>query len=219
MRRCRAVLASVWQYPVLAAPVLLGLGILVWGGFNWSLELANTEGFCVSCHEMRNTVYAEYRGSIHDTNRTGIRATCPDCHVPKQWWPKVVRKVGASQELFHWVAGSISTPEKFRERRGALARKVWASMTASGSRECRNCHSAEAMDATRQKPAVARLHELAADWEITCIGCHQGIAHKLPQGFDKEAALDAIHDRMKKEKIDCHSCHESIRRSRADDDW
>ena len=219
MKRLRALLGHNWHYPVLAAPALFALGILFWGGFNWSLDLANSERFCISCHEMRSTVYQEYRGTIHDTNRTGVRATCPDCHVPRQWWPKVVRKVSATRELYLWAIGSVSTPEKFYQRREALAQQVWRTMKASGSRECRNCHNVRAMDATRQKPAVAKLHHLAAGWKIGCIECHQGIAHQLPEGFDREAALDDVHDRIKKEKIDCHSCHESIRRARSDDEW
>ena len=32
-------------------------GVLAWGAFNWSMELTNTEAFCVSSHEMRDTVY------------------------------------------------------------------------------------------------------------------------------------------------------------------
>ena len=30
-----------------------GAGIIFWGGYNWGMELSNTETFCVSCHEMR----------------------------------------------------------------------------------------------------------------------------------------------------------------------
>ena len=29
--------------------------------FNWSMEMTNNEPFCISCHEMRDTVYQEYR--------------------------------------------------------------------------------------------------------------------------------------------------------------
>ena len=36
-------------------------GIVAWGGFNWALEATNTEQFCISCHEMRENVFKEYR--------------------------------------------------------------------------------------------------------------------------------------------------------------
>ena len=57
-------------------------GIIFWGGFNTALEMTNREEFCISCHEMKDNVYAEYKNTIHYQNRTGVRATCPDCHVP-----------------------------------------------------------------------------------------------------------------------------------------
>ena len=53
-------------------------GIVFWGGFNWSLELTNTEQFCISCHEMRENVFKEYQTTVHYSNRTGVRATCPE---------------------------------------------------------------------------------------------------------------------------------------------
>ncbi|GBF27232.1 cytochrome c-type protein NapC [bacterium MnTg02] len=71
-------------------------GIIFWGAFNTALELTNTEAFCVSCHEMRDNVYAELKSTIHYTNRSGVRATCPDCHVPHEWTNKIARKMQAS---------------------------------------------------------------------------------------------------------------------------
>ena len=59
---------------------VLGLfvaGVVFWGGFNWALESTNKEAFCISCHEMEENVFREYQNTIHYTNRTGVRATCP----------------------------------------------------------------------------------------------------------------------------------------------
>ena len=77
----------------LATLVIFGgvWGILFWGAFNWGMEVANTLEFCTSCHEMRDYVYQEYKQTIHYQNRFGVRATCPDCHVPHDWWFKVRR--------------------------------------------------------------------------------------------------------------------------------
>ncbi|NNJ92556.1 MAG: cytochrome c-type protein NapC, partial [Gammaproteobacteria bacterium] len=85
------------------------VGIFFWGGFNWAMEATNTEEFCISCHEMRENVYVEYVNTIHYSNRTGVRATCPDCHVPKEWVYKVKRKIQATNELYHKALGSIDT--------------------------------------------------------------------------------------------------------------
>jgi cytochrome c-type protein NapC len=55
-------------------------GIIFWGGFNTALEVTNTEKFCTGCHEMRDNVFSELKSTIHFTNRSGVRASCPDCH-------------------------------------------------------------------------------------------------------------------------------------------
>ena len=161
-------------------------GILFWGAFNWAMELSNTEAFCVSCHEMRDTVYKELKETVHFTNRTGVRANCSDCHVPKQWEYKLLRKIYATNELFHHFLGTIDTPEKFEAMRLELAQHVWDSMKANDSRECRNCHSKESMDLAKQSRPAQRMHRAAVEKGQTCIECHQGIAHKLPVGWDRK---------------------------------
>ena len=103
-------------------------GIVFWGGFNTFMEYTNTLQFCTSCHEMEQNVYQEYKTTIHYKNRTGVRVICADCHVPKEWTPKLIRKIKASNELFHKVLGSINTKEKFEAKRLELAENVWAAM-------------------------------------------------------------------------------------------
>jgi cytochrome c-type protein NapC len=162
------------------------VGILFWGGFNWALEATNTEAFCVSCHEMRNTVYQELQETIHWSNRSGVRATCPDCHVPHQWIYKIRRKIQASNELLHKILGTIDTPEKFEAHRLELAQHVWATMKATDSRECRNCHSEASMNPAKQSAASKTMQDgLKAG--LTCIDCHMGIAHHLPKEPDEPA--------------------------------
>jgi cytochrome c-type protein NapC len=164
----------------LTAAALFTAGIIFWGGFNWSFEVTNTEQFCISCHEMKQNVFREYQHTVHYTNRSGVRATCPDCHVPKEWGPKIVRKIQASNELLHKVLGSIDTPEKFQAKRLKLAESEWARMKANDSQECRNCHKYEYMDLAEQGRRAVRTHSVAFSSGQTCIDCHKGIAHQLP---------------------------------------
>jgi cytochrome c-type protein NapC len=171
------------------ALVIVGgaVGVLLWGAFNWSMELSSKEVFCISCHEMRNTVYQELKETVHFTNRSGVRATCADCHVPKEWHYKLMRKVQATfNELPKKIIGTIDTPEKFEAQRLALAQHVWTTMTSNDSRECRNCHSMQSMDFGKQVRPAQRMHKAAADKGQTCIDCHKGIAHKLPAGWDRK---------------------------------
>ncbi len=160
------------------AGLLFAAGIVFWGGFNTAMEATNTLEFCISCHEMRDTVYKEYTQTVHFENRTGVRATCPDCHVPKDWGHKMLRKIQASNELFHKVMGTVDTPEKFETHRLEMAQRVWATMKATDSRECRNCHSFTAMSQDSQKSTAWRRHQSAQKKGQTCIDCHKGIAHK-----------------------------------------
>ncbi|MCW8331254.1 NapC/NirT family cytochrome c [Photobacterium sp. SDRW27] len=154
-------------------------GIIFWGAFNTGMEFTNSEPFCVSCH--RDNVYQEIQDTIHFTNRTGVRAICSDCHVPHDWTDKMARKMQASKEVYAWLTGAISTLEKFNERRRHMADREWARMKKNDSLECRNCHEFVYMDFTRQSKRASTQHSTAlADGTKTCIDCHKGIAHKLP---------------------------------------
>jgi len=159
-------------------------GIVFWGGFNTAMEMTNNEQFCISCHEMEDNVYQEYKTTIHYANRTGVRATCPDCHVPKEWGHKMIRKIQASNELYHKALGTIDTREKFEAKRLELATHVWETMKKTDSRECRNCHNYEYMDFGEQGRRAIAQHSEGLDSGKTCIDCHKGIAHELPDMSD-----------------------------------
>ena len=176
--------------------------IVLWTGFNWSMEASNTETFCISCHEMKNNVFEEYKTTIHYSNRTGIRASCADCHVPKELHHKIIRKIHASNELYHKLLGTIDTPEKYEAKRHQLAQHVWQGMKETNSRECRNCHDFEQMNVSKQNAAAAKQHALAPSQDKTCIDCHKGIAHKLSDEF-----MEKEHEVYLEEEADCSQCH------------
>ncbi|MFZ0765439.1 MAG: cytochrome c3 family protein [Bradyrhizobium sp.] len=156
-------------------------GVLFWGAFNTALEVTNTEQFCTSCHEMHDNVFQELQRTVHFSNRSGVRATCPDCHVPHDWTDKIARKMQASKEVWGKLFGTISTRQKFLDKRLELAEHEWVRLKANDSLECRNCHSAVAMDFTKQNRRAAVIHaKFLIPHEKTCIDCHKGIAHELP---------------------------------------
>ena len=173
-----------------ALTVLLGGGIAVglfgWVGFTSVVASTNTMEFCISCHEMREFVYAEYQQTHHFSNPSGVQATCADCHVPRAFWPKMMRKVQATLvEVPAKVMGTIATRELFEAKRMELARSVWAGMKANDSRECRECHKFNAMALADQRPRSRAQHEDAKTSGETCIDCHQGIAHRKPEEPEK----------------------------------
>ncbi|MDP5218901.1 pentaheme c-type cytochrome TorC [Ruegeria sp. 2205SS24-7] len=164
-------------------------GIIFWGGFNTAMEFTNTEDFCIYCHEMEDNVYAELQETVHWENRTGVRATCPDCHVPHEWTNKVARKMQASKEVWGKVFGTINTPEKFEAKRDELARHEWARLEANGSLECRNCHDYDSMDWAAMSDEAVYYMRPAAELNTGCINCHKGIAHHLPQSSGESPVL------------------------------
>ena len=181
------------------------IGVIFWGGFHTALDATNTEAFCISCHQMRDTVYQEYKASVHAKNASGVPATCPDCHVPKSLGPKLLAKLDAVSDLYHTVVGTIDTPEKFEAERLAMAKRVWARMAETDSRECRNCHATHAFDVSKmKKPQEAERMTKGLAAGESCISCHKGIAHKLPdltQGYQslfKEIITAANHKKLDK---------------------
>ncbi|WP_333824064.1 NapC/NirT family cytochrome c [Pinisolibacter sp.] len=180
-----------WLVPSWMTGGALGLLLLggavtavFFGGFTVFAQYTNRLEFCISCHEMENGPYAEYKKTIHFQNRTGVRAECNDCHVPKDFGPKLMAKVMAAKDVWHHLLGTIDTKEKFEEHRLDMAKRVWAKMSSTGSRECRNCHDFGAMNLEEQGRRAKLKHPVAMQEGKTCIDCHKGIVHELPQGYE-----------------------------------
>lgn len=165
---------------VLALGILVGLGFVV--STSTALILTGTEEFCASaCHEMTYN-RDEYAGTIHDVNRTGVRATCVDCHVPRTGIPLYFRKINAARDLWGHLTGSIDTEEKFEAKRYEMAVRVWTYMKKSDSRECKACHTMDKIDNEKSTEKAQRRHQKAKDENMACIDCHYAIAHKEPEG-------------------------------------
>jgi cytochrome c-type protein NapC len=164
-------------------------GIAYMRAFDWTMAVTNTEQFCISCHEMADNVYPAYTESIHYSNRSGVRAQCSSCHVPHKWSDKIVRKVQASKEVWGSITGKIDTPEKFAEHRLSLAQREWQRFRKNDSLECRNCHDQSFFNFAKQGAPGEFMHRQMLDTgKFTCIDCHKGIAHDLPE----VEGLDAI---------------------------
>jgi cytochrome c-type protein NapC len=160
------------------------VGVVFWASFNAVVAYTNTMSFCTSCHVMEAFVYTEYRETPHYSNASGVRVACADCHVPEAFIPKMVAKTRATVvEVPSWLVGTINTEERFEAHRQRLAERVWARMRATDSRECRTCHSWDAMSAEAQAPRAQREHERGRQAGETCIDCHIGVAHKLPEAY------------------------------------
>ncbi len=165
---------------LLVALFLFSVSVGIAGAY--VLAYTSTEKFCVSCHEMSYN-YAEYKGTIHDTNRTGVRAICTNCHVPHEPGPLVWAKIKASKDVFYtYISPSIDTKEKFEAKRAVMAHRVWKDMKESDSETCRSCHRADKMSVELQSAKAQARHTKGKAEGKTCIDCHFGIAHHEPEG-------------------------------------
>lgn len=169
--------------------LFLGGGLLFFIGFmalpvyNGAMHYTSTNEFCYGCHVGMDTVVEEYHASPHFKNRTGVLATCADCHIPRETIPKIIAKVKATADVYHKLMGTI-TLENFEEHRPKMAQKVWDYMKETQSRECINCHAFERMDISLQGRRTAKKHTAERIEGKSCIDCHKGVAHALPKpGF------------------------------------
>ena len=156
------------------------MGVIFWGGFNTALEMTNTEEFCISCHSMESMPYQELQQTVHWSNHSGVRATCPDCHVPHNWGRKIARKLEASHDVWGWMLQTVNTPEKFEEKRLEMASREWKRFDLDNSLACKNCHSYDSMKWESMSKLAQKQMKRAAELDQSCIDCHKGIAHKLP---------------------------------------
>ena len=181
----RSVFARAMRHPFACTGIgmvaLVTLVLVLVGGFTTAIEQTNSLEFCTSCHTMSYN-FEEYKKTVHYSNKSGVRAVCSDCHVPKRnWYSEMYRKMIAVQDVWAEMMGTIDTREKFDARRAQMAKDEWARMKESNSVGCRNCHSFAAMSLADQEKGAQSKHADAEAAGKTCIDCHKGIAHKLPR--------------------------------------
>ncbi|GAA5218086.1 NapC/NirT family cytochrome c [Corallincola platygyrae] len=155
------------------------VGVIGVTAFHGVMDYTNTNEFCYGCHIGRDTIVEEYHESVHFKNRSGVIATCADCHVPKPFVDKMIVKVKATADIYYQLMETV-TLENFEQERLRLAQHVWDDMSANDSRECRSCHIPENWDTDAQPIRVRTNHKQIETEGKTCIDCHQGVAHKRP---------------------------------------
>lgn len=171
-----------WILLPLGGWLALMIGVLSWASFNGVMHVTSTNEFCYGCHIGSDTIVEEYQVSSHFQNERGFVATCADCHIPHEFVPKLITKVKATGDVYHQLVGTI-TLENFESHRPAQAQGVWDRMNDNDSRACRHCHNPDLWQRSLQ-PARAQISHNPAFWEekdLTCISCHKGLAHALPQ--------------------------------------
>ena len=146
------------------------VGLMISGLFYSSAilaeELKSLED-CESCHTVQAS---EFQASVHYINRSGVQAGCNNCHA------------------FQKHKNGAKTSKVVKKGRLDMAMSEWKRMSDNDSKECKSCHSPMAMDLAKQEPrSVARHEESFDDGDTSCINCHKGISHYLPDGWKAKA--------------------------------
>jgi cytochrome c-type protein NapC len=177
----------------LGALVICGalLGVLGTWSFGVVIHETSTDEFCLVCHA--GDIGLEMPGTAHESNSVGVAVGCADCHLPHSFWPKVFAKTKSGiKDVYHTALGTISTLEKFEAHRMHMATVTWKAMNENDSRECRYCHGEARWDVSKQSEKAREYHGPALSKGKTCIDCHKGIAHKLPEGIVPDEQLPGI---------------------------
>lgn len=184
--------ARLWSRPnskwLLGIPLggfaAVAVGAAGLGTMNYALQKSSETEFCYACHSHEQFIKPEYEASSHFNNQAGVQAECKDCHLPdmeKEWFAYVTKKIIVSKDIVPELMGKISTREKYEDFRPHGAEKVWRTYKENDSKYCRNCHSIENMDLEAQDRFASRRHSTAEERGQTCIDCHYGIVHELPE--------------------------------------
>ena len=76
------------------------MGVIFWGGFNTVLEATTPRTSAWAATRCTTTSTRSSRARCTSRIVPGVRAGCPDCHVPHEWTDKIARKMQASKEVW-----------------------------------------------------------------------------------------------------------------------
>ncbi|ABV36556.1 nitrate/TMAO reductase [Shewanella sediminis HAW-EB3] len=162
--------------------IFLAIGVFILIAMQQVISYTSTTEFCQSCHIGSDTVVEEYQQSIHFMNRTGIRAECVDCHVPDSLLPKLIAKVSTgTTHIWSKITKDINLDNFESEHRERMANNAKETIRSLNSSTCMSCHDFDNMDTDKQGRTAKRKHSTKRRKDKTCIDCHSGIAHKLPE--------------------------------------
>lgn len=135
---------------------------------------------------------AEWEGSSHFSNAKGIKAECADCHIPQEGLHYLKAKVVALKDVWYTITNKLPNQEAYESQRLAMAQRVWDEMKANDSATCKTCHKPESMILSDQKPAAQKMHQQAQTSGETCIDCHKGLVHFMPEMPKDTSANQAL---------------------------
>lgn len=166
------------RYPLLSIALALTIGIIVGAPLlDYTDKFFSSDTFCATgCHVMEATVTQELHQSSHWKRKSGVRASCGDCHISEDLLPAMIDHIFGLSDLYAFTIRGIRSPEEFEKIRAASAKRVRLEMVLNGSKNCRKCHIEDAIQPERRRGQ--KQHREAQEANISCIACHYNLVHK-----------------------------------------
>ena len=151
-----------------------------------TLHATSTDAFCMTCHS-NHSVQDEVLASVHGDNAAGIVVHCRDCHLPRESFAYLKKKIAVSPDLWRFLTTpDFNTQEHLEEHRLEWAELTHNYLRSIDSSTCRACHSR--VDDDNPPEHLSRMavgmHTMnknrAPEERQTCIDCHKGVAHPYP---------------------------------------
>lgn len=146
-----------------AALVIGAFLLLLFQGF---VHATSETSFCMSCHEMKDHM-RELKASTHWSNRDGYHTECAECHINAGFAGMVEAKwKGLHEVVVHFTDNPEKNPEKWRNRRTELRKKVVREMPQA---TCVKCHDLNSMEPSTRN--AEKAHSTITP-QMRCLDCH-----------------------------------------------
>ncbi len=146
-----------------------------YGFTSWSVGYTSSEKFCIGCHEMKEA-YRSWKTSSHYDNRSGVVASCADCHLPTDTISKIkVKTLSGMKDTFVHYLGNPNELD-YKE----LAEKARAGITDDS---CRKCHK-NLFPSAISKGGLIAHRALESGEKKRCVECHINLVHNVQPVYE-----------------------------------
>ena len=159
------------KYAIIA--VIAGIGVTAsWAIVDTGIHMTADDAFCTNCHS-HAPIGTSYRESLHGgNNKTGWRATCSQCHIPKTnslhyLWVKGIH--GVRDPLVELIKDPYDID--WHGHRELRERYVYDSA-------CMDCHRNLEASIESGPSFLAHRDYFAGANDKKCVSCHQHVGHK-----------------------------------------
>ncbi|MEP5763870.1 MAG: cytochrome c3 family protein [Halieaceae bacterium] len=152
-------------------------------GPRWSASAAAQDGQCLECHQ--DNTAAHWRDSLHMVNNVTC-ISCHDLHVEQDRVLQARQQAEVCTICHKTQKTGIHGKERMRRMNPDCTschnphadQRPQAVMMSNDSAGCRRCHKLDRMqDSSKVSDSAKTYHRVMDKKEMTCLACHEGVAH------------------------------------------